>query len=148
VGPETFDLVTANMVVEHLEEPEAAFSEIRRILKPKGVFLFHTPNARHYLVKTAALVPQWLKTPLIQVLEGRREDDVYPTRYRANTPETIRALAARSGFQVELLAAVCSSAVSAILGPLAVAELLATRWLTTAKMENYRSNLIVALRKP
>lgn len=32
---ESFDLVTANMVVEHLSDPLAQFCEIRRILKPQ-----------------------------------------------------------------------------------------------------------------
>src|SRR5690349_9818195 len=31
---ETFDLVTANMVVEHLESPAADLQEIRRVLRP------------------------------------------------------------------------------------------------------------------
>src|SRR6266404_459531 len=44
-----FDLVTANMVVEHLDKPEVQFQEVYRILKPGGLFLFHTPNALGYL---------------------------------------------------------------------------------------------------
>src|SRR4030095_86368 len=39
-----FDLVTANMVVEHLADPVEQFCEINRVLKPGGRFLFHTPN--------------------------------------------------------------------------------------------------------
>ena len=33
---ETFDLVTANMVVEHLTQPVRQFSEIQRVLRPGG----------------------------------------------------------------------------------------------------------------
>lgn len=40
----SFDLVTANMVVEHLESPDVQFQEVNRILKPGGVFIFHTPT--------------------------------------------------------------------------------------------------------
>src|SRR5438552_3817688 len=41
----SFDLVTANMVVEHLRDPENQFREIGRILRPGGMLLLHTPNA-------------------------------------------------------------------------------------------------------
>ena len=46
----TFDLVTANMVVEHLDQPEVQFREICRILKPGGMFVFLTPNSKNPLV--------------------------------------------------------------------------------------------------
>ena len=41
----SFDLVTSNMVIEHLERPKGQFREISRILKDSGLFVFHTPNA-------------------------------------------------------------------------------------------------------
>ena len=34
----TFDLVTANKVVEHLDRPERPFREISRVLRPGGIF--------------------------------------------------------------------------------------------------------------
>ncbi len=40
----TFNLVTANMVIEHLDDPESQFREILRVLKPGGTFILHTPN--------------------------------------------------------------------------------------------------------
>jgi len=41
----SFDLLTANMVVEHVAHPRALLSEVRRILKPNGIFLFHHRRA-------------------------------------------------------------------------------------------------------
>lgn len=38
-----FDAVTCFEVLEHLEKPEIVFKEIRRVLKPKGIFYFTTP---------------------------------------------------------------------------------------------------------
>src|SRR5262245_13549436 len=52
-----FDLVTANMVVEHVANPEALFMEVRRVLRPKGEFLLHTPNLAGYSTRLARLIP-------------------------------------------------------------------------------------------
>ena len=41
----SFDLATANMVLEHVEDPLSLFREVHRVLAPGGQFLFHTPNA-------------------------------------------------------------------------------------------------------
>ena len=39
-----FDLVTANMVFEHLNNPQQSLNEISRVLKIGGKLIFHTPN--------------------------------------------------------------------------------------------------------
>jgi ubiquinone/menaquinone biosynthesis C-methylase UbiE len=44
----SFDLVTANMVVEHVQDPCGLLDEVSRILSPNGLFLFHTPNRYGY----------------------------------------------------------------------------------------------------
>lgn len=38
-GNETFDIVTAIEVLEHLEKPKRVLSEIKRVLKPDGIFI-------------------------------------------------------------------------------------------------------------
>ena len=45
---ETFEFVTANVVVEHVEHPKSP-TEIRRVLVPGGRFVFHTPNYKYVL---------------------------------------------------------------------------------------------------
>ena len=144
---EAFDLVTANMVVEHLDKPDEQFREISRILKPKGVFLFHTPNAYGYGVILSKLVPEWLKGKLIYLLEGREEQDVFPTHYKANTEAQVKALAKESGFEVLQLDLIATDAIFAMFPPLAALELLWIRLLMTQPFRSIRSNMIVALRK-
>ena len=39
-----FSVVVALHVVEHLPDPEGTIREVRRILRPGGLFLFATPN--------------------------------------------------------------------------------------------------------
>ena len=43
-----FHVVHSSHVVEHLEDPLAFFSEIRRILKPHGFMVLTTPNIRSF----------------------------------------------------------------------------------------------------
>lgn len=40
----SFEIVTAMDFLEHVEEPERAIREIARVLKPSGVFFYHTFN--------------------------------------------------------------------------------------------------------
>ena len=144
---DAFDLVTANMVVEHLDNPDEQFREIGRILKSKGVFLFHTPNAFGYGVILSKVVPEWLKGKLIYLLEGRQEHDVFPTHYKANTEAQVRALAQANGFEVLQLDLLATDAIFAMLPPLAALELIWIRLLMTQPFRNLRTNMIVALRK-
>ena len=144
----SFNVVTANMVMEHVEDPERALSELSRILEPGGIFLLHTPNLLNYLFAIAALTPHAVKTSLIRLLEGRREEDVFPTAYKFNTPGKILEASRQCGFRVIELKLVGSTAVSAVLFPIAVLELMVIRLLECDFAKNYRSNMIVVLQKP
>lgn len=42
---ESFDLVMANHVLEHVDDDRKALSEIRRVLKPRGIAILQTPFA-------------------------------------------------------------------------------------------------------
>lgn len=44
---ETFDIVITSDVMEHVRLDEKAHGEIRRVLKPGGVYLFTVPHFRH-----------------------------------------------------------------------------------------------------
>ena len=144
----SFDLVSANMVVEHLEEPAIQFVEIRRVLKPGGIFIFHTPNLQGYVARTARRIPEALKGALIRLLEKRGDEDVYPTFYRANTKRGIEELAELTGFEVVRTARVTTTAQTAVVTPLAFLELIWLRMLERGtRLEPYRTNLIVQLRR-
>jgi ubiquinone/menaquinone biosynthesis C-methylase UbiE len=143
----SFDLVTANMVVEHLATPAIQFREISRILKPGGIFLFHTPNATGYPTLLNKLAPEMLKHRLIYLLDGREENDVFETHYSANTENQIANLAQASGFQVERIRMTVSDAIFALVLPLAVAELVFIRVLMTDRLKNWRTDIISVLKK-
>lgn len=50
-----FDVAFAYMVVEHIPDPVAFCSALSKTLKPGGVFVFITPNGRHYFTRLASL---------------------------------------------------------------------------------------------
>jgi len=145
--PASFDVATANMVVEHLADPDVVLREVQRVLQPGGMFIFHTPNVRSVMMRIASITPQSWKTWLACILEGRKEEDVFPTLYKMNTPAAVQEAAARTGFRVEELRLVSTTAVTSLLGPIAIFELLYLRLLETPGLQGYRSNLIVILRR-
>jgi ubiquinone/menaquinone biosynthesis C-methylase UbiE len=96
----SFDLATANMVLEHVQDPAAVLAEVGRVLRPDGVFMFLTPNRYYPPLILARLVPASMKPRLVALIERRDERDVYPTFYRMNSPATIRRHAEAAGFLV------------------------------------------------
>lgn len=96
---EIADLVICDFVLEHVTDPQAFFGECRRILKPGGVLCLRTANVRSYFGLVSRLVPnRWHTKLLKKVQEERKEQDVFPTVYRCNTPGRLRRTLANSGF--------------------------------------------------
>jgi ubiquinone/menaquinone biosynthesis C-methylase UbiE len=141
----TFDLVTANMVVEHLAHPDAVFREVCRILTPGGRFVLHTPNRKGYPTLIAQCMPEVTKKKLARVLHGRREEDVYPTHYRANTVRDLEAMARMAGFNSCQVLPVCSDAILATVPGVGVLELAALKVLNTSRFAPWRPNLLAIL---
>lgn len=96
---ESFDVVVADNVLEHLERPLEVFREVRRVLKPGGVFLAKTPNRWHYVAVGASLTPHWFHRRFNEA-RGRAADDTFPTRYRANSRSQLRRLAEEASLEL------------------------------------------------
>jgi ubiquinone/menaquinone biosynthesis C-methylase UbiE len=141
----SFDLVTANMVVEHLSDPIAQFREIRRVLRPGGTFLFHTPNRNSYLMRLANILPDSICSLAARFLEGRSASDVFPTHYRANTEPEILDVARATGFSSAEIKMVVSDASFQVIPPVLVAELLWLRRLARESHRSHRTNIIAKL---
>lgn len=95
----TFDVVFAKDVVEHLPDPEQAFKEIHRVLRPGGLFIAKTPNRWGYVAVLSRMTPHWFHV-FYNRLRGVDEHDVFPTLYKCNTRARVRSVAAAAGFSV------------------------------------------------
>jgi len=99
---ESFDVVIALWVMEHLPQPDVVLQGVRRVLAPGGHFLFLTPNANHPLLLANRF--SWafpaVQKLLIPRLYGRSQADTFRVRYQANTPARLRQLAAATGFSL------------------------------------------------
>lgn len=97
-----YDAAFSIYVLEHIEDPRTIVAELRRVLRPGGLFLALTPNRYHYVALVSALTPtsfhKWLNER-----RGRKREDTFPTHYRMNSRAELRRLFAAHGFEpVEL----------------------------------------------
>jgi 2-polyprenyl-3-methyl-5-hydroxy-6-metoxy-1,4-benzoquinol methylase len=143
----SFDLITSNMVFEHLDTPEEQMKEIARVLSKGGKLVFHTPNRLGYSTLAAMIIPEAIKDRLVYILQGRKEEDVFPAYYGINSQSRIQEIAALSGFNVSKIKMICSSAQFVIFPPILIFELIWIRLLMTKVGRPLRTNIIAILEK-
>jgi SAM-dependent methyltransferase len=97
----TVDLIYSRSVMEHIEDPDAVYREMHRILKPGGRSIFLTANKWDYASLVATLVPNAWHGSIVRRTEGRAECDVFPTRYRTNTRHAVERYARASGLEID-----------------------------------------------
>lgn len=95
------DLIMSRSVFEHLVDPESVYREFARVLRPGGRIVFLTANMWDYGTLVARLVPNRLHGRIVKAVEGRAEEDTFPTAYKTNTRRDVDRLAAASGLRVE-----------------------------------------------
>jgi SAM-dependent methyltransferase len=90
---ETFDVTVSLWVIEHLKNPRQVFSEIYRVLKPGGIFMFATPNSNYLPLKLVRVINSVRFNRLTnKLLFGKEENDVFPTYYKANSLGCLKKL--------------------------------------------------------
>lgn len=95
------DLIMSRSVFEHLTAPHTVYREFARVLRPGGRVVFLTANMWDYGTMVARLVPNRFHAKIVKAVEGREEEDTFPTAYKTNTPAAVNRLARDSGMAVE-----------------------------------------------
>ena len=98
---QSFDVVVSMSVVEHLDDPDRAFAEFARVLKPGGALVVLTPNKYDYVSLIARITPFWFHQWIVSRIQDRKAVDVFPTRFRGNTRPRMRLMLERSGLDCD-----------------------------------------------
>jgi SAM-dependent methyltransferase len=99
----TVDLIISQSVFEHLAEPEQVYRELARVLRPGGRVIFLTANMWDYGTAVARLVPNRFHAKIVAKVEGRAEEDTFPTQYKTNRRRDIERLARGANLEVASL---------------------------------------------
>jgi ubiquinone/menaquinone biosynthesis C-methylase UbiE len=140
----SFNLVTANMVAEHVDDPIAFSLEVRRVLSDGGLFVIHTPNLYYFEVFAAHLLPNAIVRRIAHSLDGREDDDIFKTYYRMNTRKALKRL---PGFKMVSLDSVETAPQFGKVPLLNGVESLLIRSLRWKPLRDFRADWIGVLEK-
>lgn len=98
---DTFDLVFAEQVFEHLTHPWTVLAELDRIVSPAGSIIILVPNPLHYYAIFADLTPFWFHDLWLR-LNGNdmTETDTFPTEYEWGRLSQLRTTASEFDWDV------------------------------------------------
>jgi len=101
LGDGEVDLIFSQSVFEHLVDPAAVYRELARVLRPGGAIVFLTANMWDYGTLVARMIPNRYHAAIVKRVEGRAEEDTFPTAYKTNTRSAVQRLAAGANLVVE-----------------------------------------------
>jgi SAM-dependent methyltransferase len=80
------DIIVADYVLEHVQDPVGFASEVCRLLKPSGLFCARTPHKYSYVAIGARILPKYMHSDALKNLQPERKSkDIFPTAYKLNT---------------------------------------------------------------
>jgi len=94
-----FDIVIAQWVLEHIQNPTKDMEKISSLCKSGGHFIFMTTNIYSPIMLVSKLLPTGLKKFLRKTLLNINENDTYPTPYKINSPSAIDKYLTKAGFK-------------------------------------------------
>jgi SAM-dependent methyltransferase len=87
---QTFDIIVADFVFEHIEAPGVVAPELHRILKPGGWICARTPNKYCLISLCTRTIRNSFHTTLLRwVQPDRKTVDVFPTVFKLNSKRDV-----------------------------------------------------------
>jgi SAM-dependent methyltransferase len=96
-APATFDVALSSFTVEHFANPVAAFTNMRRWLRPGGTLVITTVNKRHPLVAAYLGAPASIRHRLQRVIKATAAD-AHPIVGVCNSPAALKTALTAAGF--------------------------------------------------
>jgi SAM-dependent methyltransferase len=147
----SFPACVSNYVLEHIQDAKEHFYEVRRVLRPGGVYCFRTPNLWHYVAMISKALPHGFHLRLANRMRGMAKEahDPYPTRYAANTRGRIQRLSA-PGMRVLLLRTIEKEPSYGRISPALFFPMMAYERLVNnfTIFEGLRANILGVVQKP
>ena len=87
------DVVIADWVFEHIDNPSVFVNEVNRVLKPGGYLFARTPHKGSYVSLFARFLNNRHHVGVLKYVQPSRNNiDVFPTKFRMNTLRKIKGL--------------------------------------------------------
>lgn len=89
----SIDVILCDFVLEHINNPLVFEAEIRRILKPGGLFCARTTNKLGYVAFGSRIIPERMHQKLLKKLQPfRKTEDIFKTFYKMNSKKELNLL--------------------------------------------------------
>ena len=98
IGAGSVDVVAMADVVEHLEDPVAAFRQCFDVLRPGGYFVATTVNQWFPPTVLGRILPHAVRQKVNYLLSATPQEDTFPAYYRANSAQRLTGCAKAAGF--------------------------------------------------
>jgi 2-polyprenyl-3-methyl-5-hydroxy-6-metoxy-1,4-benzoquinol methylase len=102
IPPGSIDIAYSCLVMEHVVDPVPFMRAVHACLKPGGVYIGMTINARHYFARiTRAIRAVRADEAILRLVRGRQnvEEYHYPVAYKINSERTIGRICREVGFE-------------------------------------------------
>ena len=87
------DLIVADYVLEHIDDPVEFYEQVNKCLKSGGWFCARTPHKYSYISILASLIKNSFHSKFLRIIQpNRKEVDIFPTRYRLNKMTDIKKI--------------------------------------------------------
>lgn len=88
---ESFDIIFADFVLEHIKDPLVFSQEINRLLKPGGWFCARSPHKYNLISIFNKIIPKQIHISILKYVQpSRKEVDVFPAYYRLNSLKELK----------------------------------------------------------